>query len=458
MGWIVLLYVLTSVGVGFWAARRVKNTQDYLVAGRRLPLLWTLSLLFSTWFGSETILGASETIATEGLLGVIEDPFGSALCLLLVGIWLARPFYRLPVRNFGDFYALYFGKWTERIATPLMIVSYFGWIAAQLVAMGQVIKHFTGLSLPISMAIATVLILSYTIWGGMWSVAAVDLLQNAVIVIGLVVLIAFLPSGWEARLGELPDGFLRFIPPATPSAWMNYLAAWMIIGLGSLPQQDMYQRVVAARNERTAVQAAIGAAFLYLTIGLFPLIAGLFVRLHHPEWLQGGGESASILRLIESYMPPGVQVLFWGALVSAIMSSASGGILAPAALLAENMIGQWQRFSPLTRARLSVLLVAVICFLMALYEQNVYDLVGESSIFSLVTLFVPMVVGLHMPRWCSSYGAIASMILGIGIYYLMKVGEPVIHPLWYGMGGACGGYIGGLLIERFRRIRLYAAT
>lgn len=456
MGWAVLTYVLISIGIGIWAARRVKNSQDFLVAGRRLPLLWTLSLLFSTWFGSETILGASETIAHEGLLAVIEDPFGSALCLFLVGVWLAKPFYRLPVRTFGDFYALYFGKWTERVATPLMIISYFGWIAAQLVAMGQVIAHFSGIGLSWATGIATLLILSYTLWGGMWSVAAVDLLQNVVIVIGLIVLVSFLPPEWTGRLSSLPEGFLRFVPPAEGTAWLNYFAGWMIIGLGSLPQQDMYQRVVAARSERTAMRAAVSAAFLYLTIGLLPLAGGLFVRLYHPEWLSSAAGTAPILRLVETYMPAGVQILFWGALVSAIMSSASGGILAPAALLAENVLGRWQRFSPLGRARFSVLLVALICLLMALYQQNIYRLVAESSIFSLVTLFIPMVVGLHLPRWRSNTGAITSMLAGVTMYYVIDGMGSDVHPLWYGMVGAMVGYAGGLIVDRYRKVYVHA--
>lgn len=458
MAWAVLGYILLSIGIGFWAARRVRNSQDFLVAGRRLPLLWSMSLLFSTWFGSETILGASDTIARGGLLAVIEDPFGSALCLFLVGVWLARPFYRLPVRTFGDFYALYFGKWAERIATPLMIISYFGWIAAQLVAMGHVVSYFSGMSLPIATVIATGLILSYTLWGGMWSVAAVDLLQNAVIILGLIVLVWFLPAGWSERLSALPEGFLRFIPPSDGIAWMNYLAGWMVIGLGSLPQQDMYQRVIAARTEGTAVRAAVIASLLYLTVGLLPLIGGIFVRMYHPEWLSGEEGTAPILRLVAHYMPPEIQVLFWGALVSAIMSSASGGILAPAALLSENVFGGWQRFSPLGRARFSVFIVALICLLLSLYQQNIYELVAESSVFSLVTLFVPMVIGLHFPRWRSSYGTIVSMLAGMIVYYVVGAFGNSIHPLWYGLGGAIIGYVAGFIAEKIHKIPAHATS
>ncbi|MCS7162671.1 MAG: sodium:solute symporter family protein [Bacteroidia bacterium] len=457
MGWAVVGYVALSLLIGFWAARRVKNSQDFLVASRRLPLLWSLSLLFSTWFGSETILGASETIARDGLLAVIEDPFGSALCLFLVGVWLARPFYRLSLRTFGDFYGLYFGRWTEWIANPLMIFSYFGWIAAQLVALGQVIHHFTGWGLALSTSLATLLILSYTVWGGMWSVAAVDLVQNLFILVGLIGLVFFLPADWWAHLERLPEGYLHFFPPPSGQGWLEYLAAWMVIGLGSLPQQDMYQRVIAARSERIAVQAALGAALLYVTVGLFPLIGGIFVRLYHAEWLEEA-HGAPLLRLVETYLPKGIQVLFWGALISAIMSSASGGILAPAAILAENVLHRWYRWSPLGRARFSVLLVSLVCFLMALYEQNIYHLVGESSIFSLVTLFWPMVVGLHLPRWRSQGGAILSMIGGLSVYYLAKWLETPIPPLWYGFLAGLLGYGLGWAIERRLKYHRHAQT
>ncbi|MCX7606304.1 MAG: sodium:solute symporter family protein [Bacteroidia bacterium] len=448
IGWGVIAYVAASIGIGLWAARRVKNSQDFLVAGRRLPLLWTLSLLFSTWFGSETILGASDTMARGGLLSVIEDPFGSALCLFLVGVWLARPFYRLPIRTFGDFYAMHFGSWAERVATPLMIISYFGWIAAQLVALGQVLSHFLAISLPLATGLSTLLILSYTIWGGMWSVAAVDLVQNVVIVIGLIFLVIFLPKGWWQAWDQLPEGFLRFVPPLHAESWLDYLAAWMIIGLGSLPQQDMYQRVVSARSEKVAVRAAVGASLLYVTVGLLPLTAGLFIRIYHPEWIAGEGETAAILRLVERYLPPGVQFLFWGALVSAIMSSASGGILAPAALLAENTLARWHRLSDLWKARAAVFFVAIVCFVMTLYEQNIYELVAESSIFSLVTLFWPMVIGLHAPRWRSAPGAILSMLMGVAGYYLAKWGGSSIPPLWYGMAASIVGYGIGVLGEK----------
>ena len=143
----ILLYLGLTLLIGWWASRKVTTTQDYVIAGRRLPLLIAASALFATWFGSETILGASAAFVEGGLLGVIEDPFGAALCLILVGMFFARPLYRLNILTFNDFFRIRFGRASELISAFFMIPSYFGWIAAQLVAMAIVFNVLTAMPL-----------------------------------------------------------------------------------------------------------------------------------------------------------------------------------------------------------------------------------------------------------------------------------------------------------------------
>ena len=88
--WFVVLYIAVSVGIGLYASRRVKNTADYVVAGHHLPLPFIIATVFATWFGAETVLGVSATFVREGLGGVVADPFGASLCLILVGLFLAQ--------------------------------------------------------------------------------------------------------------------------------------------------------------------------------------------------------------------------------------------------------------------------------------------------------------------------------------------------------------------------------
>ena len=85
----VVLYLAVSVGIGLYAATRVHNTKDFAVAGRSLPLPVVTATVFATWFGAETVLGVSATFVKDGLGGVVADPFGASLCLILAGLFFA---------------------------------------------------------------------------------------------------------------------------------------------------------------------------------------------------------------------------------------------------------------------------------------------------------------------------------------------------------------------------------
>ena len=102
----IIIYLVITLLIGFWASRKVNNTKDFVVAGRQLPTYMAAAALFATWFGSETIMGASSEFVEHGLIGVIEDPFGAALCLILVGAFYARPLYRMNILTFNDFFKL----------------------------------------------------------------------------------------------------------------------------------------------------------------------------------------------------------------------------------------------------------------------------------------------------------------------------------------------------------------
>src|SRR5512139_1350118 len=104
--WFVVLYLLFSVGIGLYAATRVHNTKDFAVAGRSLPLPVVTATVFATWFGAEAVLGISATFVKEGLRGVVADPFGSSLCLILAGLFFANKLYRMNLLTIGDYYRL----------------------------------------------------------------------------------------------------------------------------------------------------------------------------------------------------------------------------------------------------------------------------------------------------------------------------------------------------------------
>ncbi|MEY3050573.1 MAG: hypothetical protein RLY31_358, partial [Bacteroidota bacterium] len=272
------LYLLGTLLIGYLASRRVKNTRDFVVAGRKLPLVVAGSAMFATWFGSETVMGAPSEFVHHGVLGIMEDPFGAALCLMLAGGLVARPMYRLNILTFNDYYRMRYGRATEFLSALFMVPSYFGWIAAQMVAMALILNVLLGIPISAGIMVCAVIVVFYTYIGGMWAVSVTDFVQSIMIIAGLLFMAWQLggqAGGVQAVWAAQPDGFFRFFPDRNLHDIAHYVAAWITIGLGSIPQQDVFQRIMAAKDERTAVRASYLGGVMYLTIGMVPLYIGL---------------------------------------------------------------------------------------------------------------------------------------------------------------------------------------
>ena len=439
------------------ASRWVKNSRDFVLAGRKLPLFLASTALFATWFGSETVLGASSEFVTHGLIGVVEDPFGAALCLLLVGLLVARPLHRLNILTFCDFYRDRFGTRTELLSSLCMVPSYFGWIAAQLVAIGIIFQVVAGVPTLWGIVLGTLVVVAYTYVGGLWAVSVTDFLQTIVILVGLVWLAVDLTdaAGGLAQVVErTPPDFFRFWPEASVSSVAHYVAAWITIGLGSIPQQDVFQRVMAAKSERVAVQASYVSSFMYISVGLIPLLIGLCALQVYPERV---GEITDVQltlpMVVMNHTGVGMQILFFGALLSAIMSTTSGAVLAPASVLAENIIRPRLRDQSDRRLlkilRGSVVFVGVASALMATWQSNIYDLVAQSSALSLVSLFVPLMAGLYWKR-ATEAGALLSIILGMLVWLGAESLASEFPPILYGLAASTLGMLIGSWWKRER--------
>ncbi|GIL24065.1 MAG: sodium:solute symporter [Bacteroidota bacterium] len=422
----IIVYLVLTVLIGYWASRKVTTSGDFMLAGRSLPLFLSSSALFATWFGSETIFGASSEFLKGGLYAVIEDPFGAALCLVLFGLFFARKLYNMNLLTLGDFFKVRFGKRIELVAGVFIVPSYVGYIAAQLVAMGLILSVVTGMAVWQGVIASAVVVTFYTYIGGMWAISITDFVQSVIIIVGLLV-VAILLSGKAGGVGTVLNnaqpGTFRFFPQSSGTEIITWIAAWSVLGLGSIPSQDVFQRVMSSNSVNTAVRSCFIAAGLYLTVAMLPLFISLCVRHLYPEFTQGDTQLALPgMVLAHANMP--VQILFFGSLLSAIMSTTSSAILAPAAIFSENLVKPLarHRFTDkhfLAITRFAVLGFAVIATVVACLRTNIYELVGESSILSLVSLFAPMLLGLYWKR-ASSAGALLAMVTGMVTWLIAK--------------------------------------
>lgn len=449
----IIAYLAITVGIGAWSSRLVRNSNDFVLAGRSLPLFLSASALFATWFGSETIFGASSVYLEEGLIGVIEDPFGGALCLVLFGMFFLRPMYRMGVLTIGDVFKRIFGAKVELTASLFMIPAYFGYVAAQLVALSLVLGTVTDLNLLQGIMISAGIVVFYTFLGGMWAISITDFIQTTMIVIGLLwvaTMIAKEAGGVSEILSQAPPESFQILPENTLNAWLNYFGAWIILGLGSIPSQDIYQRVMASKSESVAVKSTYLAGLFYLSFGLLPLFIALGAKVLYPELYLENKQMLLPSMILEHGGLP-VQIVFFGALISAIMSTTSSGLLAPAAIISENIIRP--RFGKnlddkhfLWILRGNVIAVAIVATILASLESDIYDLVAGASILMLVSLFVPLTAGLYWKK-ASPLGAMLSMIIGMLVYLIASRFEMEVSPHLIGLAASILAMIIGSIIS-----------
>lgn len=460
--WLVIAYIAVSVAIGLYAATRVHNARDYIVAGRNLPFVFVLAMVFATWFGAETVLGISATFIDEGFRGLISDPLGASVCLVLFGLVFARPLYRMNLLTLGDFFRVRYNRGTEVALSLAIIVSYLGWVGAQMAALGLVFNVLSDglVTIEQGVFIGAGVVLVYTLFGGMWSVAMTTFVQMIVIILGLLYvtwLAGDMAGGFDTVIARAAsEGKFEFLPTLDALDMLAWIAALLTMALGSIPQQDVFQRVNAARNEKIAVWGTTIGGISYFFFAAVPLFLAYSATLIDPAMVERfmAEDSQLILpNLIVGYMPFAAQVVFFGALISVIMSTASGTLLAPSVTFSENIVrGFWPAMTDRQLLLVTRLAVCAFCIMVALYAVSttatIHHMVESAYRVTLAGAFVPLAAGLFWKR-ANNLGATLAIVLGIGTWLMLElfVPEGDVEPQLYGLvvstiGMLIGGYAG----------------
>jgi SSS family transporter len=458
---LVIVYLLVTIAIGLMAAKRVQNSADFAIAGRHLPLAMIVTTTFATWFGSETVLGIPAKFVNGGLHGVVEDPFGAGFCLILVGLFFAGKLYRMTLLTISDYYRERYGRTVEVVCSLIIMVSYLGWVSAQVTALGLVFNVLSNevISIPVGMVIGVVSILAYTLFGGMWSVAITDFIQMIILVVGLSILAVFAAdqAGGADKVVALAisQDMFKFWPEPNFKDMAFFLAAAITIMFGSIPQQDVFQRVMSANSVKAATHGPVIGGICYILFAFVPMFLVVSAMLIMPEKaaaLIAQDPQKVLPTLVMEQMPFVMQVLFFGALLSAIKSCASATLLAPSVTFTENI---WRQFHPhqsdkqeLRAMRVTVLVfsVLVLCYAIAMQGTSIYEMVSGAYQVPLVGALVPLLFGLYWPR-ATTQGAIFAIVLGLltwGLFMFTPAGEEFPSQL-AGLLASLVGMLGGSL-------------
>lgn len=442
----VIVFLVAQLGLGMWMTRRVKTERDYLLAGRSFGPVLGAFTVFATWFGAETCMSAAGLAYSEGLAGTGSEPFGYALCLVLMALVFAVPLWRRGLVTLADLFRERYGVSVERFAVLLMVPTSILWGAAQIRAFGLVLSHASPISTELAVCIAALVVLLYTTSGGLWADALSDVVHGIVLIFGLIAMAIIVLFFVEPQaLAAVPAERLSLREAAdSPLAFCELLAVPI---LGSVMSQELVQRVTASRSPQVARNATLIAAAAYLTVGLIPLVLGLVAadllpNIANPEQV--------LIILAREYLPFWMQLLIVCALISAMLSTVDSALLVAGSLLAHNLAFSRRSLTEAAKLRgnrLGVVFAGLVAFVLALVNDSVHDMVQEASSFGSAGVLVLAVFALF-----TNFGGPASAFAGLSTGLITYVGGAhlldVEAPFLTSLLCAAVAYVGMALVTR----------
>jgi len=432
------IYVALMLAVGVYASKKNDTAADFIVAGRRMPMFLCTATIIATWFGGGTMMGSSGAAYDDGLLGVIADPFGSSLALILIGLFFARFYRRLRLMTFVELVEQRLGKTAASVTTFTHVVSSIGWVAGSLLTFGLIFESLTGTPMFVGVVAGAMVVVVYTVIGGLWAVALTDSIQVSIILIGVIVLFVVVlidGGGWGTISAQIPDDAFRILPlENTSERWLNYLRMWFIFGLADINSQSLLGRAMAAKSERVAQNSFYFAGFGYFAFAMIPVTLGIIGSVTMP----GLPNSESVIpALALQHLHPVFVAVFVGAILAAIMSTCDSALHAVASLVSRIFLPLVHKNPSdaltLKVARYSIPAVALLGIFIALKGRDIYDIMVDSNILALTATTIPVLMVVWWSK-ANRIGALSAMVCGFLTWLVARSLAPELPGDLIGMG------------------------
>lgn len=388
----LFVFFAVMVGISLYARKRIHTGEDFIVAGRHLNGLMSTATIMATWYAAETILVTADWVREEGIRVAVLEPIGIGFCLMLAGFVYARKLWNTKLLTVADVVKSRFGTTAEKLQAFISI-NYIGWVAVQLIGLAGVFHVYFGMPISTGIILLATVLTVYTLLGGMWSVALTDIVQLGLLLAGIVVLtIRVLNdlgsggplSGLAALFDQIDERLLVFVPSGSGDELMTWFGLIALGLFGNIATQDLVQRMFSARSGRTAARSCVTAGFLYIVFGSLPVMLGLAGSLLVDESLAQG----VIPALAEKLLSPTIAVIFALTLTAAVTSSVDSGLLAPASVLARNVLAPiiGNRVELVTLTRICVVIIAVGSTSLALSGTQASQLIQGTYALSIPPL------------------------------------------------------------------------
>lgn len=426
------LYVLAQVAIGIWAGRGAKSETDYYLGGRGIGF-WALTLsIFATWFGAETILGSASAIAEGGLSGARAEPFGYAICLVLMALFVAKPIRQSNYVTISDFFRERYGKKAEIASAVVSVIISVIWAGAQLLAVAAILETVVGIPGLVTLFAAAGIVIVYCYFAGLKGDIATDVVQGLFLIVGIVILflaVADRAGGVAALIASIKPEQLRLV--AEGESFFARIDNWMIPVIGSLVTQEALTRFLAAKSTRVAQTSCLAAAALYLALGMLPVLMGLGgTHLAIP-----GAEGDNFIPAMAlELLPNALAIMLVGALFSAILSTVDSNLLAVSSLVSINLMrkshGKRSEKEQLQIARMTTVVAGLSALFVAWIStvsddsSAIYELLAMTSIFGQGGILVATMIGLR-----TSFGGGAAALASLFACVAFNLATLVVMPV-----------------------------
>ena len=417
MFWPVVVFMAISLAIGLYTYTQVRGSSErFTVCEKSLPFIVVGTALMAQAVDGNSTLGAVSLTYTGSVWAGLMISIGLALSLVVVGRFLAAPLNRMNLLTLPEFFYRRYGTGTEQLVSLLTIVSFTILIAGNLSAVAWVLSVVSGIDYLPALVVATVVVVTYTIAGGLYSAIWTDFFQEYLALFGFLAAAVWLLTtrGFDGLVGSVPAATvdLSSLVHRGSGALVNW-AGMIALVFDNAMALDFMERVFAARDGRTASRACYYGAVMTLVIGCCVAL----IALAGVASVKDVADPRMVLpTMAVNVLPYWIGVLVFIGVLGASMSTANGAILVISVVLARNLVQRWRSDpmpdrSMLRLSRLMALPTAAAAGLVAYVRPEPGILLIIAFDVVLAGCVVPLFAGVYWKK-ANAAGAVAAVVVG----------------------------------------------
>ncbi|MCK1993251.1 sodium:solute symporter [Peribacillus muralis] len=432
---IMILYFSVLIIVGVIGSKRAKTADDFIVAGRNLGHFMYLSCLAAVILGGASTLGTAKLGYQFGISGIwLVVMIG--LGIIAIGLFLTNKIFDLKVLTISEMLEKRYNSQTRLISALVSVIYTFMLTVTQVIGMGTILHVLAGWNLTVSMIVGGGIVLFYTILGGMWSVTMTDVIQFVIMTIGIFLIMLpmsiFKAGGWSSLHENLPASHFELGNIGGGTIFQYFL----LFTLGVVVGQDIWQRLFTARTKSISRSGTIGAGIYSVFYAIAISIIGMCAFIILPDL---GDPQTAFTSIAMETLPVGLLGVVIASVVSALMSTASGTLLASSTLVVNDLIkkyigpGMSERQFVKT-SRITTLTIGVMTIIVSIWIQDILVALDVAYAILSGAVFFPIILGFFWKRVTANaafYSILASMI--VIIVGLVIKGPSSTGPILYGL-------------------------